>query len=95
VSEELKALDRLDAADRAIMTLHCQTWATWASVTKHVIKFGAVIKWPNGVPGPSPFYKVQKETAGILRGTLADMGLTPESRGLAVETPDDIGELQF
>lgn len=85
ICDELEQLGTLDGIDRAIMTLHCQTWATYQSMVKAVNKYGAVIKWPNGIPGPGPFYKVMRETAALLRGTLSDMGLTPNSRGFKVE----------
>ena len=60
---------------------------------KHVAAHGSVIKWPNGVPGPSPFYKVAKDAAGQLRGLLNDLGLTPAARGAKEAEP--AGDLDF
>ena len=85
ICDELKMLGQLNKADRAIMTLHCQTWAVYRSAQQAVNQFGAVVKWPNGIPGPGPFYRVMRETAIVLRGTLKDLGLTPDARGLATK----------
>jgi P27 family predicted phage terminase small subunit len=80
VTEELDAIGLLDRADRAVLTIYCQTWAVWQSMTKPVSQFGAVVKMHNGVAGQSPFWKEQKEAAKLLRGFLADLGLTPTAR---------------
>src|SRR4051812_43062520 len=85
--DELAAAGQLEAADRAVLTLYAETWAVYRDAMRHVLEHGAVIKWPNGTAGPSPFYKVSRECANQLRGLLADLGLTPRSR-----KPGDIDE---
>lgn len=90
---ELDAAGTLDKTDRAILTLYAQTWATHHAAARAVAQHGSVIKWPNGMPGPSPFYKVAKETAGQLRGLLADLGLTPTSRKAGTAGEEE--ELKF
>lgn len=98
VVAELAARGTLDSADRGILTVHCQTRAAHAVAAKHVAQFGPVIKWPNGVPGPSPFYKTMKECAAVLCGTLADMGLTPAARAkqkTPAAEPEDADDLDL
>jgi P27 family predicted phage terminase small subunit len=95
IVEELAAAGRLDRTDRAIVSTYCLAWAAHQAAALQVARHGSVIKWPNGLPGPSPFYKVQKETATLLRGLLADLGLTPAARGLDRKKNDDAGALDF
>lgn len=90
ICDELEAVGRLDKTDRAVLTLYAETWQTWRSAAKAVAKSGSVIRYPNNVVGPSPFYKVMRETGQQLRGLLADMGLTPTTRGAAAGDNDDL-----
>jgi P27 family predicted phage terminase small subunit len=92
ICDELAALGTLDKSDRAAITLYCQTWAINQQVGKHVAKFGSVIKWSNGVPGQSPWFKTQKETATLLIKLLDQLGLTPSSRSAPAtdDAPQDI-----
>jgi P27 family predicted phage terminase small subunit len=94
VCDELHAAGRLDKTDRAVLTLYAETWQTWRANMRGVNQHGAVIKYSNGMVGPSPFFKVAKETAAQLRGLLNDMGLTPASRGKAGNS-DDAGDLEI
>jgi P27 family predicted phage terminase small subunit len=95
VTAELAAAGKLAAADRAILTLYVQTWATYAAAAAHVAEHGAVLKWSNGQPGISPFHKVAKEAAGALRGLLKDLGLTPAARGTAKAAPPPADDLDL
>lgn len=79
---------QLKTADSSLLALYVRTWATNRKCYTHMTQFGAIIKWPNGIPGPSPQYKVFAETAKLLRGILADLGCTPAARGLdVIEAP--------
>ena len=80
VCDELATANRLDTTDRALLTLYVETWAIYQDVMRHVRQHGAVVKWPNGVVGGSPFYKTSRETAAQLRTMLTDLGLTPLTR---------------
>lgn len=92
VCGELEAAGRLEKTDRAILVLYVETWAAWRAVSTGVTKFGAVIKFPNGVTGASPFAKLQKEYGTQLRGLLNDLGLTPAARATksAATEPADL-----
>lgn len=83
---ELDALGRLDKVDRAILTLHCQTWQLNREAFQHILAEGQTCEYANGSIGPTPHYKNWQETTKTLRGTLGDMGLTPKARRFA--TPD-------
>jgi P27 family predicted phage terminase small subunit len=93
VCAELEKQGRLDQADRSVITIYCHTWATYKAAQRNTFEHGAVVKFPNGIPGQSPHYKTMKELANILRLMLADLGLTPAARGKSKEQPTD--ELNF
>jgi len=78
----------LKSADRNIIATAVRTHAVNAAMYAHVKEFGAIIKWPNGLPGPSPQYKAFKETANLLRGLLADLGATPAARHFDLPAAD-------
>ena len=87
VCDELAELGALQKADRAALVLYVTTWAIHHEMMRHVEKHGAVVKWPNGVVGGSPYYKTSRECVAQLRGLLTDLGLTPLSRS-KVKQPD-------
>ena len=88
VCSEMATAGSLSRADRAILTIYVSLWKAQREASEGVAKHGAVIKYSNGMVGPSPFFKVQKETAQQLRGLLNDLGLTPASRGFGASTGD-------
>ena len=87
VCTALDAAGRLDAADRPLLVVYVHTWAIHHDMMRHVAKHGAIVKHHNGVAGQSPHYKTSREVAGMLRLLLADLGLTPLTRG-KVKAPD-------
>jgi P27 family predicted phage terminase small subunit len=92
VCDELDAAGRLDKADRALLTLYCQTWEIYSDAMKGVRAWKAVVKQHNQTAGPSPYYKISRETSNQLHKMLASMGLTPESRRgkAATQEPGDL-----
>lgn len=84
IVDELDDAGQLDKADRAILTLYVDQWALNRDAARQVEKSGAVIRYPNKMVGPSPFYKVQRETAQLLNRLLNDMGMTAATRKAAV-----------
>lgn len=89
VCDELADAGRLEAADRAVLTLYVETWGVWRTASLHVKTFGPVVPGQNGVVGRSPFYATQRETAAQLRNLLADLGLTPQARGKSAAGDDE------
>jgi P27 family predicted phage terminase small subunit len=92
ITQELTDLGRLNNADRAIMVQHCQTWQINREAYQRVLSDGQTMEYSNGVMGPSPWYKNWGETTKMLRGTLADLGLTPNARGfdLTADEPEEL-----
>lgn len=87
----------LKQADRSMLMLCVKTWMVNQKAHEHVLQYGAVIKWPNGLPGTSPQYKVYIETGKQLQTMLAALGCTPASRDFdAVKAgPVKIAPLKF
>lgn len=75
-----KAGHPLQPADLPTLLLYVQTWTTNQQCQQHIRQHGAVIKWPNGLPGPSPQYKIAAETGKQLIVLLKELGCTPASR---------------
>jgi P27 family predicted phage terminase small subunit len=82
-------------ADRSILATYCRTWVVNQSCFAHIKKFGPVVVWPNGMPGPSPQAKMFEASVKLLRGLLADLGCTPSSRNFDVSTTPPKTELNF
>src|SRR4051812_25604859 len=62
VCDEIEAAGRdVKPQDRALLSLYARTWGTFHVAHEHVRQYGPVIKYANGVPGQSPFYKTVKE----------------------------------
>jgi P27 family predicted phage terminase small subunit len=80
-------------ADRAILTIYCQTWEIHQQAMRGVGAHGAIVKFGNGVAGKSPFYTVSRETAAQLEKLLVSLGLTPAARmklKAPTESPSDL-----
>lgn len=77
---ELEAAGRLDATDRALLTVYVECWATYQQAVRGLTTWGPVVRYANGVPGASPFYKTARECAAQLAKLLAEMCLTPAAR---------------
>ena len=95
VTDALHAQGRLDAADRALLTLYVWTWATWHAATRAVAREGAVQVHANKMTGRNPAFIVMKEMGIQVRALLVDLKLTPGSGGAsrrpgADEEPLDI-----
>jgi P27 family predicted phage terminase small subunit len=93
ICDELDQIGKLAKTDRAIIKLYCETWAVNNAVAQHVTKFGAVVKWSNGVPGQGPWYKTMKETTAQLSKLLDQLGLTPANR--ATKETEQTEDIEF
>lgn len=79
--DELDDAGKLDKADRAIIGLAAETYATWRAACKHVREFGPVVEVAiNKTIGRNPFYVVMRETAAQLHSLIVELGLTPTRR---------------
>lgn len=80
IVDELDSQGALARTDRALLTIYVETWAAHRIAARRVASEGAVKEYINGNDGPSPYFKVMKETAVQLRRILKDLMLTPSSR---------------
>ena len=79
-TSELAAMDLLTRADAAALQILCETWAQLQEAAENLQTTGIVIKWPNGQPGASPYFKTYHDAAKLVKAMLAEFGLTPSSR---------------
>jgi P27 family predicted phage terminase small subunit len=88
--DELESMGRLEHTDRAIIATTADTWAAFRAAAAGVTAHGPIIKSSNGVVGESPFAKAQMKYGALLRGLLADLGLTPATRAAEVPPDEDL-----
>ena len=76
---EIGPMNLATKADRASLAMLAWTWALYANDAE---KLGnqSVIKWPNGMPGPSPYVKTYHQHAALISRLLNDFGLSPTAR---------------
>lgn len=95
ICDELSDAGLLNKADRAIIKLYCDAWQTYTAAQAAVNVSGPVVKYPNGMPGPSPLFNVAEKTAARMEKLLAQLGLTPAARHRLAPKDADQLELQF
>jgi P27 family predicted phage terminase small subunit len=98
VIAEIEPTRVLSKADRAALTLYCQTWAIAQDAARNIQATGTIIKLPNGYPGATPYLKVYNEATRICMRLLAEFGLTPSARAripAGKADKDANGELDF
>lgn len=96
LATELESLGLLNTADRALMVLHCQTWAVNQQVYSHVLKHGPTVRYSNGDVALTAEYKAYVATTKQLATMLKQLGLTPAARGVkATSGTEQVEELDY
>jgi P27 family predicted phage terminase small subunit len=93
--DELAEISPVDRLDRAALTSLAQATALKNEAAANIEKTGAVIKLPNGYPGPTPFLKVFFEAAKLEKALLIQFGLTRTSRAKVKPAVKEESELTF
>jgi P27 family predicted phage terminase small subunit len=69
--------ERVRSLDMAVLAAYCESFANWREAEELVVKFGAIIKSPNGHPMQSPYViQVNQQRDAMLRCAV-ELGLTP------------------
>jgi P27 family predicted phage terminase small subunit len=76
----LHRLGLLTEVDRAALLLYCATFAHWQRATRHLQRYGLVIKRKRKAPMPSPYVAIANQMQAQCRALLIEFGLTPVSR---------------
>lgn len=62
------------------LAMYCEAFARWKDANDSIIRFGIVVKTPNGFPVQSPFLQIANKAFEQMRTMLVEFGMTPSSR---------------
>lgn len=80
----------LTAIDVTALGLYCESFARWKHANAQIMRFGTVVKSPNGYPIQSPYLSIANKAHEQMTRLLAEFGMTPASRmRCTVAKPDD------
>ena len=91
VAKQLHDAGLLTAIDVTALGLYCEAFARWKDANARVVKYGTVVKSPNGYPIQSPYLAIANKAHEQMTKLLAEFGMTPSSRSrCTVAKPDDL-----
>lgn len=89
VAKQLHDAGLLTAIDAAALGLYCEAFARWKDANARIVRFGSVVKSPNGYPIQSPYLAIANKAHEQMTKLLAEFGMTPASRTrVSVSKPD-------
>jgi P27 family predicted phage terminase small subunit len=92
VAEQLHAAGLLTAIDTTALGLYCEAFARWKHANAQIVKYGTVVKSPNGFPIQSPYLAIANKAHDQMTKLLAEFGMTPSSRSrCTIAKSDDPG----
>ena len=92
VAKQLHDAGLLTAIDVTALGLYCEAFARWKDANARIVKYGTVVKSPNGYPIQSPYLAIANKAHEQMTKLLAEFGMTPSSRSRCVVVrPDDPG----
>lgn len=92
VAKQLHDAGLLTAIDVTALALYCESFARWKDANARIVKYGTVVKSPNGYPIQSPYLAIANKAQEQMTKLLAEFGMTPSSRSRCVATkPGDSG----
>ncbi|HEV7251603.1 MAG TPA: phage terminase small subunit P27 family [Mesorhizobium sp.] len=80
LARHLFALGTLAEADRAALAAYCQAYGRWVEAEKTLAQTPTLIKLPSGYIQPSPWLGIANKQLEIMKGFMAELGLSPVSR---------------
>lgn len=87
MGRKLAAWGLLTEIDGAALALYCQAWARWVEAEAQLLKFGTVIKSPNGFPIQSPYLPIANKAMEQMTKLLVEFGMSPSSRSRVAYKP--------
>lgn len=92
VAKQLHDAGLLTAIDVTALGLYCEAFARWKDANARIVKYGTVVKSPNGYPLQSPYLAIANKAHEQMTKLLAEFGMTPSSRSrCSVAKPDNSG----
>ena len=90
VAKQLREAGLLTAIDATALGLYCEAFARWKDANARIVRYGTVVKSPNGYPIQSPYLAIANKAHEQMTRLLAEFGMTPSSRSRCTVTkPDD------
>ena len=90
VVKQLHDAGLLTAIDATALALYRESFARWKDANARIVKYGTVVKSPNGYPIQSPYLAIANKAHEQMTKLLAEFGMTPSSRSRCTVTmPDD------
>ncbi|MBF4014832.1 phage terminase small subunit P27 family [Burkholderia pseudomallei] len=86
IAEQLHQVGLLTAIDVTALGLYCEAFARWKDANARIVKYGTVIKSPNGYPIQSPYLAIANKAHEQMTKLLAEFGMTPSSRSRVTVT---------
>jgi P27 family predicted phage terminase small subunit len=80
LARHLFDLGTLAEADRAALAAYCQAYGRWVDAERKLAETPTLIKLPSGYIQPSPWLAIANKQLEIMKGFMAELGLTPASR---------------
>jgi P27 family predicted phage terminase small subunit len=91
IAGQLRDAGILTVIDAPALALYCESFARWKNANDQVVKYGAVVKSPNGYPIQSPFLAIANRAHDQMVRLLAEFGMTPSSRSRVTTMKKDEG----
>lgn len=90
VAKQLHHAGLLTAIDVTALGLYCEAFARWRDANDRIVKYGTVIKTPNGYPIQSPYLAIANKAHEQMVRLLVEFGMSPSSRSrCTVAKPED------
>jgi P27 family predicted phage terminase small subunit len=80
LARELGDLGLLTRIDRGMLAAYCQAHALWVEAVSSIVRYGTMVKSPNGYPMQSPYVAVANKQVDIMVRIASELGMTPSSR---------------
>lgn len=80
----------LTLADRGALAAYCQAWGRWVEAEEKLAETPSLLKTPSGYVQQSPWLSIANKQLEIMGRYMAELGLTPVSRG-RVNIPEGHG----
>ena len=77
----------ITAADRAALTLYCQSWSRWNKAENELKKTNLIVKAPSGYPMQNPWLSIANKAFEQLKAMAAEFGMTASSRSRVKSIP--------
>ena len=80
LAPDLHRIGVLTQADRAALAIYCQLYQQWVYAEEHIQRNLLITEKHTGRLAQNPLLRISHRTLDLMRGYMAELGLTPASR---------------